>query len=138
MLNRTQSIVPIYCGLLWGDKLTLCSPPPLAAISGADKCAPCLPWRTATRIKIWRCIEEEERALIKCNIMTPTPPHPAFLHKKLHSTLNEPPTASTPCARSCVDKTRCGAKAVSIRYHRARCDRALQFGAAQSSGVQRN
>lgn len=62
MLNRAQSPVPIYRGLLWGPTLSPSSPSPLAALTGADKCAPCLPWRTAMRIKSGSGEKEEKRS----------------------------------------------------------------------------
>lgn len=84
MLNHAESPVPIYCGLLWGQIHSLLSLSPLAAFSRADKCAPCLPWRTAMLIKSGS-VEKEEGAMIKCNIMTP---HPPLLHSNNDWTAN--------------------------------------------------
>lgn len=123
MLNRAQSPVPIYWGLLWGQthSLSLWLPPsPLAAFSRADKCAWCLPWRTAMRIKSGGG-EKGESSLIKCNIMTPkcTARWLSYRHRP-H------------CA--CVRRTRCPARirlSVGQRCHHqispARCDHWLKM-----------
>lgn len=77
-----------------GDKLILsprAPPSPFGAFIGADKCAQCLPWRTAMRIESG-CEEKEESALIKCNIMTP----------ECTATMTVPPPASTLRAREPV------------------------------------